>query len=231
MELSNFAHYFLNIDVIIETFPALLKGLWLNVQIAVFSLAGGLTLGAVLAVIRVTLKRKETPWYYKILNAPLGLYVDGFRAIPPLVALIIIYYALPYLGLSIPRFWAAVLTFIAILSAFASEIFRAGIESIPKEQSEASRAIGLSYVQSMIYVILPQGIRISMPPLTSRMVSVTKDVALASVIGVADLLKEARSAQSFLASPTPLILAAVMFIIFFFPFVRLANWFEYRWKQ
>ncbi|MFW6344254.1 MAG: amino acid ABC transporter permease [Sediminispirochaetaceae bacterium] len=219
MELSNFVHYFLNIDVIIETFPALLKGLWLNVQIAVFSLAGGLTLGAVLAVIRVTLKRKETPWYYKILNAPLGLYVDGFRAIPPLVALIIIYYALPYLGLSIPRFWAAVLTFIAILSAFASEIFRAGIESIPKEQSEASRAIGLSYVQSMIYVI------------TSRMVSVTKDVALASVIGVADLLKEARSAQSFLASPTPLILAAVMFIIFFFPFVRLANWFEYRWKQ
>ncbi|MFO7849744.1 MAG: amino acid ABC transporter permease [Spirochaetia bacterium] len=231
MELSNFAHYFLNIDVIIETFPALLKGLWLNVQIAVFSLGGGLTLGIILAIIRVTLKRKETPWYFKTFNIPLGLYVDGFRAIPPLVALIIIYYALPYIGMSIPRFWAAVLTFIAILSAFASEIFRAGIESIPKEQSEASRAIGLSYVQSMIYVILPQGIRIAMPPLTSRMVSVTKDVALASVIGVADLLKEARSAQSFLASPTPLVLAALMFIIFFFPFVRLANWFEYRWKQ
>jgi polar amino acid transport system permease protein len=230
MELSKFAHYFLNKEVIIETFPALMKGLWVNVQIAVLSLAGGLFLGAVLALVRVTLKRKHNPWYVKALNLPLGFYVDGFRAIPPLVTLIIIYYALPYLGLAIPRFWSAVVTFIAILSAFASEIFRAGIESIPKEQTEASRAIGLSYVQTMVYVILPQGIRISMPPLTSRMVSVTKDVALASVIGVADLLKEARSAQAFLASPTPLIVAAILFIIFFFPFVRLANWFEYKWK-
>ena len=228
MEIRNLIHYFFNGRVFLDTLPQLGQGLWVTVQIAFLSISMGFVLGLVLAVIRVAVKRITNVWPIRLLNLPIAFYVDVLRSIPPLITLVVVYYALPYLGIYLPRFWAAVLTFAVVLSAFAEEIFRAGIESIGRGQAEAARSLGLSYLQAMRHVVVPQGFRVAIPPLTSRTIAVTKDVSLASVIGVADLLKEARAAQAFLANPTPLISAALLFTLVFLPLVRISMYLERR---
>jgi len=226
LNLKDLFYYFFNIRIFVETLPDLLRGLLVTVEIAVLSLILGFVLGLVLAVIRVAVKRQSNPFIIRLLNFPIAVYVDVLRSIPPLVILIIVYYALPYIGLIIPRFWSAVLTFVIILSAFAEEIFRAGIESIDRGQIEGARSLGLSYVTTMRCVVLPQAFRVALPPMTSRMIAITKDVSLASVIGVADLLKKARAAQAFLANPTPLFSAALLFTLLFLPLVRFSMYLE-----
>jgi polar amino acid transport system permease protein len=231
MEIGELVHYFFNGRVFLETLPELGRGLWVTVQIAFLSVSMGFVLGLTLAIIRVSVKRATSYWLVRLLNLPIAFYVDALRSIPPLVTLIVVYYALPYIGVSLPRFWAAVLTFVAVLSAFAEEIFRAGIESIAPEQVEAARSLGISYLQTMRHVVIPQGFRVAIPPLTSRTIAVTKDVSLASVIGVADLLKAARASQAFLANPTPLISAALLFTLVFLPLVRLSRQLEKKLAQ
>lgn len=228
MNLHDLFYYFFNVEIFIETLPDLLRGLVVTVQIASLSLILGFVLGLVLAVIRVAVKRRSNPLPIRLLNLPIALYVDVLRSIPPLVVLILVYYALPYLGLTIPRFWSAVFTFVIVLSAFAEEIFRASIESIDRGQVEAARSLGLSYIATMGYVVIPQAFRVALPPMTSRMIAITKDVSLASVIGVADILKRARAAQAFLANPTPLFSAALLFTALFLPLVRFSMYLEKR---
>lgn len=226
MNFRDLFYYFFNIRVFIDTLPDLLLGLVVTIEIAALSLILGFVLGLILAVIRVAVKRPHNLLIIRLLNIPIALYVDVLRSIPPLVILIVVYYALPYIGMLIPRFWSAVLTFVVILSAFSEEIFRAGIESIDRGQIEAARSLGLSYIKTMSYVVIPQAFRIALPPMTSRMIAITKDVSLASVIGVADVLKKARAAQAFLANPTPLFSAALLFTILFLPLVRLSMYLE-----
>jgi len=228
MEIHDLIHYFFNGHVFLETLPQLVRGLWVTIQIAFLSIVMGFVLGLVLAIIRVAVKRSTNTWPIRLLNLPIAFYVDALRSIPPLITLVVVYYALPYLGIYFPRFWAAVLTFAVVLSAFAEEIFRAGIESIGRGQVEAARSLGLSYLQTMRYVIIPQGFRVAIPPLTSRTIAITKDVSLASVIGVADLLKAARASQAFLANPTPLVSAALLFTLVFLPLVRISMYLERR---
>jgi polar amino acid transport system permease protein len=228
MNLGDLFYYFFNPKFFILTLPELLNGLLVTVEIAALSLAFGFLLGLVLAVVRVAIRHASKQPILKVLNIPIVLYVDVFRAIPPLVTLVIVYYALPFISVIIPRFFAAVLTFTVILSAFAEEIFRATIEAIDPGQIEAARSLGLSYLQSMSSVVIPQAFRIALPPLTSRLIAVTKDVSLASVIGVADLLKKARAAQSLYANPTPLLSAALLFTLLFLPLVRLSMFLEKR---
>jgi polar amino acid transport system permease protein len=228
MNLQDLFYYFFNPKFFILTLPELLKGLLVTVEIAVLSLAFGFFLGLILAVVRVAIRHTGKQPILKVLNIPIVLYVDVFRAIPPLVTLVIVYYALPFISITIPRFWAAVLTFAVILSAFAEEIFRATIEAIDPGQIEAARSLGLSYLQSMASVVIPQAFKIALPPLTSRLIAVTKDVSLASVIGVGDLLKKARAAQSLYANPTPLLSAALLFTLLFLPLVRLSMYLEKR---
>ena len=222
MNFHDLFYYFFNYKFFILTLPDLLKGLVVTVEIAALSLILGFLWGLVLAVIRVMLRRPGNPFILRMFNFPIVIYVDVLRAIPPLVTLVVIYYALPFVNITIPRFWAAVLTFVLILSAFAEEIFRATIEAIDLGQIEAARSLGLSYLQAMVSVIIPQAFRIALPPLTSRLIAITKDVSMASVIGVADLLKKARAAQSLYANPTPLISAALLFTLLFLPLVRLS---------
>lgn len=231
MELARLIHDFFNWHVMVETLPMLARGLVVTVEIAALSLVIGIALGLVLAVARVAITRKSVPLLVRGLNLPIAFYVDSIRAIPPLVTLVAVYFALPYLGVFLPRFWSAVATFVLVLAAFAEEIFRAGIESIDRGQTEAARAHGLTYLQTMRYVIVPQALRVAIPPLTSRMISITKDVSLASVIGVSDLLKQARAQQALTANPTPLISAAIMFTLLFLPLVRLSMYVERKLKQ
>jgi polar amino acid transport system permease protein len=149
------------------------------------------------------------------------IYIDIFRSIPLLVLLIVVYYALPFVGIRLSPFVSAVAALTLVSAAYTAEIFRAGIEAIPKGQFEAAAALGLSNRHAMVDVVLPQAIRIVIPPLTNNCINVLKDTALASVVAMPDLLKQATQAQALAANPTPLIGAAVIYIALLWPMVAI----------
>ena len=161
------------------------------------------------------------------------IYVDFFRAIPPLVLLIFIYSALPFAGINLSPLAAVVIAFTLNTSSFYGEIFRAGIESVGQGQWHAARASGLTATQALIYIILPQAIRITIPPLTNRTIAIVKNTALGTVIGVPEILNQATTAVSFAGNATPLTLGALAYLVLFLPVVMLGRWIETRfaWKR
>jgi polar amino acid transport system permease protein len=171
------------------------------------------------------------------LYAPLPLrllvigFIDIFRALPMLVVLIVIYYALPFVGLRFNAFTSASLALSMILAAYTAEVFRAGVEAIPKGQFEAAAALGLPFPVVLWKVILPQAVRIATPAQTSNCVAIAKDTSLASVVAMPDLLKQATDAQALFANPSPLISAALIYLIILWPLVRLVSWLEARAKR
>ena len=206
---------FFNVPVLIRTFPLLMQGLWVTLQIGVVSIVAGLVLGLALALVRLYGRF----WAQLLARA----YINFMRSIPLLVLLIIIYYALPFVGIRLSPFLSAVSALSLVSAAYTAEIFRAGIEAIPRGQFEASAALGLSYRHTMVDVILPQAIRIVIPPLTNNCINVMKDTALASVVAMPDLLKQATQAQALAANPSPLIGAAIIYVAFLLPLVAAVS--------
>lgn len=211
---------FLNAEVMRRTFPMLLQGLWITLQLGAASIVAGLVLGLGLSMLRL-----YGPAPVRFLTR---VYIDIFRSIPLLVLLIIVYYALPFVGLRLSPFVSAMAALTLVSGAYTAEIFRAGIEAIPKGQFEASAALGLSGRQTMADVILPQAVKIVIPPLTNNSINVVKDTALASVVAMPDLLKQATQAQALAANPTPLIVAAAIYVAFLWPLVALVSRMERR---
>jgi polar amino acid transport system permease protein len=214
---------FFNLDVLAESLPALLWGLLVTLQIGVTSILVGLAGGLFLAVSRL-----YAPRFVKIL---IRIYIDIFRSIPLLVLLIVVYYALPFVGIRLSPFLSAVTALSLVSAAYTAEIFRAGIEAIPHGQFEASAALGLSNRHTMVDVILPQAIRIVIPPLTNNCINVMKDTALASVVAMPDLLKQATQAQALAANPTPLIGAALIYIALLWPMVAIVSRLEKHFSR
>lgn len=213
---------FFNAGVFAETLPLLLRGLWVTIELGVASIILGLILGLVLALTRL--------FGAPVLQFLARIYIDIFRSIPLLVLLIVIYYALPFVGLRLSPFAAATAALTLVSGAYTAEIFRAGIEAIPRGQFEASMALGLNWRQMMADIILPQAVKIVIPPLTSNCINVVKDTALASVVAMPDLLKQATQAQALAANPTPLITAAVIYVAILWPLVLLVSRFEKKMK-
>jgi polar amino acid transport system permease protein len=211
---------FLNWTVFVQTLPLLLSGLWITIGLGVAAVVLGLGGGLVLALLRL-----YTP-------APVAAiaiaYIDVFRAIPLLVLLIVIYYALPFVGIRLSPFSSAVTALSLVSAAYSAEILRAGIEGVPRGQFEAARALGLGPVRQMTDIILPQAVKLVIPPITSNAINVMKDTALASVVAMPDLLKQATQAQALAANPTPLIGAALIYLAILLPFVRLVGFAEKR---
>ncbi len=214
---------FFNVDVLIGSLPALLWGLLVTLQIGVTSILVGLAGGLFLAVTRL-----YAPPFIKLL---IRIYIDIFRSIPLLVLLIVVYYALPFVGIRLSPFLSAVTALSLVSAAYTAEIFRAGIEAIPHGQFEASAALGLSNRHTMVDVILPQAIRIVIPPLTNNCINVMKDTALASVVAMPDLLKQATQAQALAANPTPLIGAALIYIALLWPMVAIVSRLEKHFSR
>ncbi|MDE0754593.1 MAG: amino acid ABC transporter permease [Woeseiaceae bacterium] len=214
---------FFNWEVFVSSFPLLLSGLRVTISLGAVSIVAGLVLGLAIALIRL----------YGVRPAQLvaRLFIDLFRSIPILVLLIVVYYALPFVGLSLSPFMSAALSLTLVSAAYTAEIFRAGIEAVPRGQFEASFALGLNYRQMMRDVILPQAIRIVIPPLTGNCINVIKDTALASVVAMPDLVKQATQAQALEANPTPLIAAALMYIAILLPLVYLVGRLEKKSRR
>jgi len=211
----SFIDTFLNWDVLKSSLPLLLSGLKVTLLLGLVSVVAGLVLGLVIALIRLYALRP--------IRLIAVVYIDLFRSIPLLVLLILVYFALPFVGISLSPFASAAMALTIVSSAYTAEIFRAGIEAVPKGQFEASQALGLRYRHMMSDIILPQAIRIVIPPLTNNCINVIKDTALASVVAMPDLLKQATQAQALEANPTPLIVAALMYIALLWPLVLLVG--------
>ncbi len=214
---------FFNTDVLARAFPMLLRGLWYTLALG----GTAIVLGSILGVL-ICMMRLYAPKPFRLLAV---VYIDLVRAIPVLVLLILIYYALPFAGIVLSSFAAAAAALIMVLAAFTAEVVRAGIQAIPKGQFEASDALGLGFWLTMRKVILPQAFRIVIPPHASNCVSAMKDTALASVVASSELLKQATDAQALYANPTPLIGAALMYVAILWPLVRLTNWLEVRGQR
>ncbi len=206
---------FFNLGVLQRALPLLLSGLWITILLGAVSIVLGLALGLLLVMLRL-----YGPRPVRMLA---GGYINLFRALPLLVLLVLIYYALPFLGIRLTSFAAAAAALSLVSGAYTAEIFRAGIEAVPLGQFEASAALGLRRWRVMRSVILPQAIRIVIPPLTSNGINVLKDTALASVVAMPDLLKQATQAQALFANPSPLVGAAILYAALLLPLVALVG--------
>jgi polar amino acid transport system permease protein len=213
---------FFNYDVLMSSIPALLRGLWNTLLLGLMSIAIGVPLGLVISLVRL-----YAPRPFQLISIA---YIDILRATPVLVVLILIYYALPFVGIRLTSWTSAVMAFSIVMAAYSAEVFRSGIESVAKGQFEAAAALGLPFLITLYKVVLPQAIRIVIPPMTSNCVSMFKDTSLASTVALPELLKEAQDAQALYANPSPLIGAALVYIILLWPMVRLVSMLEKRFK-
>lgn len=222
---EGFAFSFLNARVAAEYWPKILEGLGVTIALAACVVAGGLLLGLALAVLR-SLEIRPLNW-------AIIFVVDLFRALPPLVLIVLIYFGLPAAGIGFSGFWATWLALTMVLMAYAEEIFWGSICAVPKGQWESGRALGLRFLPTMRLIVLPQAIRIAIPPLTNRTIAITKGTALGSVVAVAEILGAAQSAMAFSGNPTPLMLGAVAYLVLFLPVVVAGRWVETRfaWRR
>jgi len=221
--MENFFKYFFNVDVAWKALPALLNGLVLTIGIALTVIVLGVLLGLTLAVLRSL--------QIKPLNFLIVVFGDVFRAIPALVILMLVYFALPSVGITFSAINSTILTLTLVLGAFSLEIFWAGITAVPTGQWDAARATGLSFPQTMRYVVLGQAIRMVIPPLTNRTIAITKYTAIASAVSVPEVLNQASMQQAQLANPTPLTVAAVLYVLMFLPLVILSRQLEHRFGK
>lgn len=223
--MNAFLETFFKPNLIAQYLPSILKGVVVTIEIAFAVVVSGLALGLLLAVIR--------SFQVKPLNALIVVFVDMFRALPPLVIVLIVYFGLPNVGVSIPSFAVLWLVLALVLAAFAEEIFWAGILSVPKGQWEAARSTGLTFLGTLGWIVLPQAVRLTVPPITNRTVAITKNTALGTVIGVPEILNQATTAQSFSGNATPLMMGAIAYVILFIPVVALGRFLETRfaWRR
>jgi len=215
---------FFNAAVAARYLPDIMRGVVVTLQLGLLIVVTGILLGLALALVRA--------FQIRALSLLIVAFADVLRALPPLVVLILFYFALPFLGLEMSGFVAAWLALALALAAFAEEIFWAGILSVHKGQWEAARSTGLGYAQTLAYVVLPQALRLTIPPLTNRTIAITKMTAIASVVTVEEILANASTAQAYSANTTPLTMAAAAYLVIFLPLVVLSRWIEkrYAWK-
>lgn len=206
---------FLNQEIILAAWPILLAGLWSTILLSLMVVPLGMIGGIILAILS-TARSRWVRW-------PLIAWVDFFRAFPPLVLLIFLYAALPFAGLEFGAFGCVAIGFFLNTGAYYGEILRAGIESVPTGQMEAARSTGLSRLQAMTYVILPQAVRNVLPDLVSNTLEVVKLTSIASVVALPELLFQARQAQSVTYNPTPIVVAAIAYFVLLWPLVRLVS--------
>ena len=225
MELQRLVFSFFNAEIASRYWLDIVHGMWVTTYLGVAVIAAGLAAGLGLAMLRSV--------HWRPVSFLIVVFADAFRALPPLVVIIVLFFAFPYVELSMSAFTATWLALSLVLAAFAEEIFWAGILAVPKGQTEAARSTGLSRLQTLSYVIVPQAVRLTIPPLTNRMIAITKGTALGSVVAVHEIIYYASSGASEAGNPTPLTLGALAYLVLFLPVVIFSRWIETRfaWKR
>ncbi len=188
-----------------EVLPSLLDGALITLQVFFIVILFSIPLGAILAFLM------QVP--FRPLRWLLNLYVWIMRGTPLLLQLIFIYYVLPSAGITFDRMPAAILAFTLNYAAYFAEIFRGGIEAIPKGQYEAAKVLKLSQIQTVRYIILPQVVKIVLPSVFNEIINLVKDSSLVYVLGVGDLLLASKTAANRDATLTPMFIAGGIYLI------------------
>ena len=188
-----------------EVLPSLLDGALITLQVFFIVILFSIPLGAILAFLM------QVP--FRPLRWLLNLYVWIMRGTPLLLQLIFIYYVLPSAGITFDRMPAAILAFTLNYAAYFAEIFRGGIEAIPKGQYEAAKVLKLSQIQTVRYIILPQVVKIVLPSVFNEIIDLVKDSSLVYVLGVGDLLLASKTAANRDATLAPMFIAGGIYLI------------------
>lgn len=216
---------FFDLETAVEAFPAVIAGLWLNIQVLFFAAIGVAVLGSLLAIARTLRGAIFTPLRYAA-----AVYTDLFRGIPLLLVLYLVGFGLPGLDLfgRVPAQVWGTIALILTYSAYVSEVLRAGIEAVHPSQRLASRSLGLGYAKTLRLVVLPQAVRKVTPALMNDFVSMQKDVGLISVLGAVDAIRAAQIEVASSYNFTPYVLAGILFIALSWPMIRLTDWYTAR---
>jgi polar amino acid transport system permease protein len=212
---------FFNLDVFRQVLPFLLQGLLTTIGLSALVIPLGLAGGLGVALLATQTSRR---WVHILV----AVYVDIFRALPPIVLLIFIYFGFPFLGIDLPKLLAVALGFLLNNAAYYGEIFRAGFLSVPNGQMEAARSTGLTRAQALIHVVTPQATRNVLPDLLGNSIEVVKLTTIASVVALPELLRIARDAQALVYNPSPVVLAALLYLALLWPLVRLLSRLEHK---
>lgn len=190
---------------ILEVLPSLLDGAVVTLQVFFIVIVLSIPLGAVLAFLMQI--------HFKLLQWFLTLYIWVMRGTPLLLQLIFIYYVLPSVGVTFDRMPAAILAFTLNYAAYFAEIFRGGIEAIPKGQYEAAKVLKFSPLQTIHYIILPQVVKIVLPSVFNEVINLVKDSSLVYVLGVGDLLLASKTAANRDATLAPMFIAGSIYLL------------------
>ncbi|TXV45797.1 amino acid ABC transporter permease [Enterococcus sp. T0101B.F-10] len=162
----------------------LLDGLWVTIQVSVVSIIFSMILGGIAGTVRYS--------NILILSKVVGIIVDIIRNLPLLLIIFFTYFALPQIGIKLNIFWAAVAALTIFESAMLSEIFRAGLNAVPSGQTEAGMSSGLTYVQTLTMIVMPQAFKSMLPAILSQLISLIKDTSLAVIISLPELTHNAK---------------------------------------
>ncbi|MFN4100392.1 MAG: amino acid ABC transporter permease [Pararhodobacter sp.] len=217
---------FFNIDHMIAALPRVAWGFLTNLQVWLIAMVCIGIWALLLAVIRSL----RGPWFAPF-RLMVVIYIDLFRGMPALLLVILFGFGIPALRIpGLPNsglFWGGV-AMVLCYAAYVCEIYRAGIDSVHEGQRAAARALGLNEWQTMVYAILPQALRNAVPALMNIVVALQKDVALLSVIGVRDAVREAQIYTATTFNYSSLVAAALLFLLATIPMARLADWIAHR---
>ena len=213
---------FFDADTFWESWPRISRAFWVNVQLFVLAEAFVLVFALVLAVLRSLPGAALAP--VRLLATA---YVDIFRALPGILVVSWLGFGIPALqieGMPKEEFFWALVALTLLYSAYVSEVYRAGIESIHPSQAAAARSLGLSQLQAMRYVVIPQAVRRVIPPLLNDFIGLQKDTALVSVLGVVEIFRAAQIRQAATFNFTPYLVTAIIFLALTLPMARLVDW-------
>lgn len=215
---NKFLRLFFNPAIIVESFPIVFQGFLMAVGIVALAFPLAIPLGLCLSLLRMAKSR--------ILRAIASVYVNVVRGTPLFLQIYIAFFGLPLAGIQIPPFPLGVIVLSMNSAAYLCEIFRAGIQSIPKGQTEASRSLGMNGAQTMVFVIIPQTVRRVIPTMTSEFILLYKDTSMLAAVGVMEVVMYAKTIVASTGSITPYIVAACFYLVITLPLAKLVGMLE-----
>jgi polar amino acid transport system permease protein len=206
-----------------ESFPSVRKGFWLNIKLFVVAEALVLVWGLVVVLARLAPGRAAAPLRWLAIA-----YIDVFRGLPAIVTIYLVGFGLPLTGISffedLELFWFGVLALTLIYGAYVAEVYRAGIESVHWSQAAAARSLGLSYSQTMRFVVVPQAVRRVIPPLLNDFIGLQKDTALINVLGLLEGFNRARIYAGNNFNLSSVVGLGICFVVITVPMTRLTDY-------
>ena len=228
--MDGFLDEFFNLEIMRDMFPGILtEGAKNTLVFTLFGFAGGLSLGLVVALMRISRSRA--------LRWPAAVYTDLLRGLPALLTIVFIGFGIPIATgwqFPFPKYFPGCLALSLVAAAYIAETIRAGIEGVPKGQMEAARAIGMEYRTAMRLIVLPQAFRLVIPPLTNELVLLFKDTSLLAILGTLaggkEILKFGRDMANATSNTTPLVVAGIAYLVITLPLIQVVALLERRYK-